>query len=196
MSRVIVFTNVTLDGVMQGPASPDEDRRGGFELGGWAAPYGAMQSAEAGEHLSQFGAMLFGRWTYESFYGYWPKQSNNPFTELLNNMPKYVASTTLLEPLPWMNSTLLKPNVPEAVAALKAEPGKDLVVMGSGLLAQTLTQHNLVDLYLLLIHPVVVGSGRRLFPEGGATAKLQLVSAKPTPNGVVVAAYQPAQPAA
>jgi dihydrofolate reductase len=194
MSKVIVFTNLTLDGVMQAPGLPDEDRRGGFEYGGWAAPYGAMQSPEAGENLSNFGALLLGRRTYENFYAYWPKQTDNPFTEILNNMQKCVASRTLREPLPWMNSTLLKGNVAEAVAKLKTQPGPDIVVMGSGELIQTLIKHNLIDRYVLMVHPLVLGAGRRLFPDGGVPATLHLVDAKPTSNGVVVTTYQPAEP--
>jgi dihydrofolate reductase len=132
MSKVVVFTNLTLDGVMQAPGRRDEDLRGGFQHGGWATPYAAMTSSEAGESIPNFGALLLGRRTYEDFYAYWPKQTDNPFTEVLNNMQKYVASTTLEEPLAWSNSTLLKGDVPEAVAGLKAQLGKDLVVMGSG----------------------------------------------------------------
>ena len=191
MSKVVVFTNLTLDGVMQAPARPDEDRRGGFEHGGWGAPYAAMTAA--GESTPNFGALLLGRRTYEDFYAYWPKQTNSPFSEALNNLQKYVASTTLEEPLAWSNSTLLKGDVPEAVAGLKAQPGKGLVVMGSGELIQTLMKHNLVDRYVLLIHPLVLGSGRHLFTDGGAFAALHLVSAKATPNGVVVATYEPAE---
>ena len=193
MSKVIVFTNLTLDGVMQAPGRPDEDRRGGFEHGGWAAPYGAMQSSEAGENLSNFGALLLGRRTYEDFYNFWPKQTGSPFTELLNNMPKYVASTTLKEPLPWMNSTLLKGDAAEAVATLKTKPGPDIVIMGSGLLVQSLMKHNLIDRYVLLIHPLVLGSGQRLFADEGALATLELVDAKKAPKGVVVTTYEPAQ---
>ena len=193
MSKVVVFTNLTLDGVMQAPGRRDEDLRGGFQHGGWATPYAAMTSSEAGESIPNFGALLLGRRTYEDFYAYWPKQTDNPFTEVLNNMQKYVASTRLEEPLAWSNSTLLKGDVPEAVAGLKAQPGKDLVVMGSGELIQTLMKHNLVDRYVLLIHPLVLGSGRHLFTDGGAFAALHLVSAKATPNGVVVATYEPAE---
>jgi dihydrofolate reductase len=193
MSKVVVFTNLTLDGVMQAPGRPDEDRRGGFAHGGWAAPFAAMSSREAGESLSNFGVLLLGRRTYEDFYAYWPKQTDSPFTEILNNMQKYVASTTLAEPLAWMNSTLLKGNVPEAVASLKVQPGGDLVVMGSGELVQTLMGHNLVDRYVLLIHPLVLGAGRRLFTDGGAFAALRLVASKATPTGVVVATYEPAE---
>src|SRR3990172_1751387 len=125
MRKVVVFTNLTIDGVMQAPALPDEDLRGGFKHGGWAPPYAAMQSSEAGESLPSFGSLLLGRRTYENMYDYWPKQTNTPFTEILNNMQKYVASTTLREPLPWINSTLLKGNVPQAVTALKAQEGGD-----------------------------------------------------------------------
>ena len=196
MSKVIVFTNLTLDGVMQAPGRPDEDRRGHFKHGGWAAPYAAMQSSEVGESMSSMGALLLGRRTYEDFYAFWPKQTNNPFTEVLNNLQKYVASTTLKEPLGWSNSTLLKGGVKKAVTALKAQQGEDLVVMGSGNLIQTLMKHNLVDRYVLLIHPLVLESGQRLFADGGVFATLQLVSAKATPKGVVVATYEPAEPAA
>jgi dihydrofolate reductase len=193
MSKVVVFTNLTLDGVMQAPGRRDEDLRGGFQHGGWATPYAAMSSSEAGESIPNFGALLLGRRTYEDFYAYWPKQTDNPFTEVLNNMQKYVASTTLEEPLAWSNSTLLKGDVPEAVAGLKAQPGKDLVVMGSGELIQTLMKHNLVDRYVLLIHPLVLGSGRHLFTDGAAFTALHLVSAKAIPTGVVVATYEPAE---
>lgn len=193
MSKVIVFTNLTLDGVLQSPARPDEDRSGGFQHGGWAARYGAMQSNEAIESLSNIGALLLGRRTYEVLYDYWPKQTNNPFTKRLNNMQKYVASTTLEEPLPWSNSTLIKGDVPGAVTELKAYQDKDIMLMSSGVLTQTLMQHNLIDRYVLLIHPLVLGSGRRLFPDGGAFATLQLVHAKATDTGVIVATYQPTE---
>src|SRR6266542_4207473 len=138
MRRVIVFTNVTLDGVMQAPARPDEDRRGGFPYGGWGVPYDAMQSQEAREGLPMFGGMLLGRRTYEDLYDYWPKQTNNPFTEALNNMQKYVVSTTLKEPLAWQNSTLIKGDLAEAVTALKTQPGNDLMLMASSKLTQSL----------------------------------------------------------
>jgi dihydrofolate reductase len=189
MRKVIVFTNLTLDGVMQGPARPDEDARDGFQHGGWGAPYAAMTMVEG--ILPETGPLLMGRRTYENFYAVWPKRTDNPYTERLNNAQKYVASTTLKEPLAWMNSTLLKGDVAEAVAGLKAQAGKDFLVMGSGVLVQTLMQHNLVDLYVLLIHPLILGSGRRLFPEGSPFTTLQLVASKTVPNGVVIASYQP-----
>jgi dihydrofolate reductase len=191
MRKVVVFTNVTLDGVMQAPGRPDEDTRGGFQHGGWATPFNAMSMA--GGNLSDSGPMLFGRRTYEDFYAFWPNQTDNPYTEVLDNTPKYVASTTLKEPLAWSNSTLLKGNVPEAVAELKEQPGKDFLVMGSGELVQTLMQHNLIDEYVLLIHPLILGSGRRLFREGSVYSALRLVDSKTTPTGVVIATYQPAE---
>jgi len=190
MSKVVVLTNLTLDGVMQGPARPDEDRRGGFEHGGWAAPYAAMEAT--GNNFASAGALLFGRRTYENFYAVWPKQTNSPYTEFLNNIPKYVASTTLKEPLPWSNSTLLKGDAAQAVSQLKQQPGKDLLIMGSGELIQSLMRANLIDDYILLIHPLVLGSGRRLFPDGGAAATLRLVATSTTDKGVVIATYQPA----
>jgi len=194
MRKIVVFTNLTLDGVMQAPAAPTEDTRGGFRYGGWAVPYGAMASSEAGASLPNTGALLFGRRTYENFYDYWPKQTDgNPYTEMLNKMQKYVASRTLKEPLPWINSTLLKSEAAEAVADLKTQSGPDIMIMGSGELIQTLMKHNLVDLYVLLIHPIILGSGRRLFSDGSPFITLKLIDAKTTPTGVVVATYQPAE---
>jgi dihydrofolate reductase len=193
MRQVVVFNNITLDGVIQAPGRVDEDQRGGFQYGGWGEPFGAMQSPEAGESMSGFGALLLGRRTYEGLYAYWPKQTNNPFTEVLNKMPKYVVSTTLQEPLPWSNSLLLKGDLSEAVNALKQEEGSNLVVMGSGKLIQSLMKHNLVDKYVLLIHPLVLGSGQRLFADDGTQASLKLISAKATSNGVIVATHVPAE---
>ena len=190
MSKVVVLTNLTLDGVMQGPARPDEDRRGGFEHGGWAAPYAAMEAT--GNNFASAGALLFGRRTYENFYAVWPKQTNSPYTEFLNTIQKYVASTTLKEPLPWSNSTLLKGDAAQAVSQLKQQPGKDLLIMGSGELIQSLMRANLIDDYVLLIHPLVLGSGRRLFPDGGAAVTLRLVATSTTDKGVVIATYLPA----
>ena len=194
MSKIVVFTNLTLDGVMQAPGRPDEDRRGGFEYGGWATPYATMEAAE--ESMSNTGALLLGRRTYEDFYTVWPNQTDNPFTEVLNNTQKYVASTTLQEPLPWVNSTLLKGDAAEAVARLKQEPGKDLVILGSGELIQSLMRHNLVDKYVLLIHPLILGSGRHLFTDGGSFAALRLINNKTTSTGVMITTYLPDEPTA
>ena len=192
MSKVVVFMNLTLDGVTQAPGRPDEDRRGEFEHGGWATPYATMEAAE--ESMAYTGALLLGRRTYEDFYAVWPNRTDNPFTAVLNNTQKYVASTTLEEPLSWSNSTLLKGDAAEAVARLKEELGKDLVILGSGELVQSLMRRNLVDEYVLLIHPLVLGSGRRLFADGGAFAALRLVGTKTTTTGVVIATYQLAEP--
>jgi dihydrofolate reductase len=147
----------------------------------------------AAESMATTGALLFGRRTYEDFYAVWPNRTDNPFTAVLNNTRKYVASTTMDEPLPWMNSTLLKGEAAEAVARLKAQGGKDLVVLGSGDLLQSLMRRNLIDEYLLLIHPLVLGSGRRLFNDGGSFAALRLIDTKTTTTGVVIATYQPAE---
>jgi dihydrofolate reductase len=195
MSRIVVFMNITLDGVIQAPGRPDEDLRGGFQHGGWALPYSDPAIGRAaGESMATTGGLLFGRRTYDDFYAIWPNQTDNPFTDILNNTQKYVASTTLKEPLPWINSTLLRGNVPGAVSGLKAQLDKDLVVLGSGELVQTLMKHNLVDLYMLLIHPLVLGSGRRLFAKDSEFKTLRLVDSQTTTTGVVIASYQPADP--
>ena len=196
MGKIIVFNSVTLDGVMQAPARPDEDVRGGFPYGGWATPYADRELGKAAMEsmAATTGGLLLGRRTYEDFHQVWPNRTDNPFTDVLNNSQKYVASRTLKEPLPWMNSTLLKGDVPEAVRSLKAQQDKDLVILGSGELIQTLLQHNLVDRYVLMIHPLILGTGHRLFREGSAYSTLQLVDSKTTPNGVVIATYQAAEP--
>lgn len=192
MSKIIVFNSVTIDGVMQAPGRQDEDLRGGFRHGGWAVSYADPEMGKAvGESMATTGGLLLGRRTYEDFYHVWPNQTDNPFTEVLNNIQKYVASTTLKEPLPWMNSTLLMGGVPRAVAELKAQPGQDIVVLGSGELIQTLMQYKLIDLYTLLIHPLVLGSGFRLFREGGQVTAMRLLDTRKTNTGVVIATYQP-----
>ena len=198
MSRVVAFIHLTLDGVMQAPARPDEDRRAGFEHGGWAQPYindGVIAQA-VGESMANTGALLLGRRTYEDFYQVWPKRTDNPFTPVLNNTLKYVASRTLKEPLPWMNSKLLAGDAEDSVSKLRKEPGKDIVILGSGVLVQSLLRRNLVDELMLTINPLVLGTGRRLFPEGGPSATLRLVDSKTTSTGVVIARYQPTQTSA
>ncbi|MDX6403594.1 MAG: hypothetical protein QOH70_1049 [Blastocatellia bacterium] len=191
MGKVVVITNLTLDGVMQAPGHSDEDPRGGFERGGWAAPFAAMQQPEAGAAFANMGALLFGRLTYERFYAFWPNQTDNPFTTFLNNTPKYVASTTLEEPLPWSNSTLIQSDVANTIEKLRAELDKDLVVFGSGVLVQSLLRWHLVDEFVLLIHPLVLGSGRQLFARDGTFAAFTLRDSKTTTNGVLVATYEP-----
>lgn len=192
MRRVIVFMSLTLDGVMQAPARADEDLRGGFTHGGWALPYAdEVMGRAAAESGSTTGAIVLGRRTYEDFYSVWPSRKDNPYTEVLNKTLKYVASRTLKEPLPWMNSKLLDGDAADAVARLKQEPGKDMVVLGSGVLVESLMRKDLIDEYMLLIHPLVLGCGRRLFNEGHGTS-LRLVDSKTTSTGVVIATYQPA----
>ena len=193
MRRVVVINNVTLDGVMQAPGRPDEDTRGGFEHGGWAVMPNSdpVIGSAMGERMAQSGGLLLGRRTYEELLSYWNTQ-NSPFKEALNDAPKYVASRTLREPLPWPNSTLLEGDAADAVAVLKQEPGNDLQIMGSGELVQSLITRDLIDEYMLLVHPLVLGSGRRLFADGGAVASLRLVGdASTTSTGVVIATYQP-----
>ena len=193
MRRVVVINNVTLDGVMQAPGRPDEDTRGGFEHGGWAVMPNSdpVIGSAMGERMAQSGGLLLGRRTYEELLSYWNTQ-DSPFKEALNDAPKYVASRTLREPLPWPNSTLLEGDAVDAVAVLKQEPGNDLQIMGSGELVQSLMARDLIDEYMLLVHPLVLGSGRRLFADGGAVASLRLVDdASTTSTGVVIATYQP-----
>ena len=192
---IVVITHLTLDGVMQAPGRADEDLRGGFEHGGWAKPYGdAILGGIMAEGMSQGASLLLGRRTYEDFASVWPARKDNPFTDVLNATQKYVVSTTLKEPLPWVNSTLLHGDAATAVAALKAQAGLNLVVLGSGVLVQSLMRHNLVDQYLLTIHPLVLGAGRRLFADGGPGASLRLIDSRTTTTGVVVATYEPVHP--
>ena len=194
MRRVSVFNSVTLDGVMQAPGRPDEDRRGGFDRGGWAQPYfDPVMGEKAGEGMATTGGLLLGRRTYEDFASFWPHQTDNPFTEVLNDSRKYVVSTTLREPLPWVNSTLLSGAAAEAVAALKEGEGGDLVVLGSGELVQTLMRAGLVDEFVLLIHPLILGTGRRLFPDRGTSSALDLVETRTTTTGVIIATYRPTE---
>jgi dihydrofolate reductase len=193
MRKIVVTSNLTLDGVMQAPGRPDEDVRGGFDRGGWALPYSdPVMGRVMGEGMAQAGALLLGRRTYEDFASVWPNRTDNPFTEVLDNTQKYVASTTLAEPLPWKNSTLLKGDAADAVADLKQQPGPDLTILGSGELIQSLRRRHLIDEYVLLIFPLVLGSGRRLFPDGSPPADLRLAGSVTTTTGVMIATYQPA----
>jgi dihydrofolate reductase len=192
--RIVAVENVTLDGVMQAPGRPDEDTRDGFAHGGWAVPYNDEVMGRAmGERMATEGALLLGRRTYEDFHGFWPRQTDNPYTDVLTRTRKYIASTTLTEPLPWENSVLLDGDAAHAVAALKAQDAEpNLAVLGSGDLLGSLIARDLVDEYLLLIHPLVLGSGRRLFPDGAA-ARLRLVDSLTTTKGVIIATYRPAR---
>jgi dihydrofolate reductase len=193
MSRVVVINHVTLDGVMQAPGRPDEDRRGGFEHGGWSIPNNDdVIGAALGERMADSGGLLLGRRTYEDLLSYWNTQES-PFKDALNMARKYVASRTLSEPLPWPNTTLLEEDVADAVAELKKRARKDLQIMGSGALIQSLTARGVIDEYLLMIHPLVLGSGRRLFADGTPATNLRLVDTKTATTGVVIATYQPVE---
>ena len=190
--KIVVTSSVTLDGVAQAPGRPDEDLRGGFRHGGWALPYNDQVMGQAmGRRMAEEGSLLLGRRTYEGLFAFWPEQTDgNPFTEVLNQTRKYVASRTLTQPLPWVNSTLLQGDAVEAVAALRAQPGPNLVVIGSVDLVQQLIRHDLIDEYLLLIHPLVLGSGRRLFADDGTLRALRMVDSVTTTTGVVIATYK------
>ena len=188
MGKIIVITNLSLDGVMQAPGRPDEDTRNSFKHGGWAVPYAAM--LHASEAFTNLGAFLFGRHTYQDFYGFWPRQTDgNPFSEILNNVPKYVVSRTLNEPLPWSNSKLLLGDASQAVATLKGNLEKDILVFGSGRLVQSLMVGGVIDEFVLLIHPLILGSGHRLFADKGQVIAFELLGSKITDKGVVIATY-------
>lgn len=189
--KVVVFMSVTLDGVIQAPARPDEDVRGGFKYGGWANPYAdPVMGKMAGEGMVKPGGLLLGRRTYLDFFAVWPNRPDNPFTAVLNKRQKYVASNTLEEPLPWENSTLLKGEAVEAVARLKKEQDGELMTLGSGELVQSLIRSHLVDEYVLLIHPLMLGSGRRLFNDCDPKQNLRLADTKTTGTGIVIATYE------
>ena len=197
MGRIVVMNHMTLDGVMQGPGRADEDTRGGFTQGGWGhrsvTPDDAVGKA-MGERMAAGGGLagwLFGRRTYEDLLASWNAQGG-PFKDALNNTPKYVASTTLKEPLPWPNSTLLRGDIVDALRPLKAQSDGVLAIMGSGVLIGSLMAANLIDEYLLMIHPLVLGNGRRLFPRG-VHASLRLIDSVTTATGVLIATYEPAR---
>jgi dihydrofolate reductase len=191
MRKINVTNNVTLDGVMQAPGAPTEDTRNGFNCGGWAVPYNddvKMKIMSRG--MAKRGALLFGRHTYEHFFKVWPGRADNPFTEVLDNTQKFVVSRTLKEPLPWKNSTLLKGDAEETVAALKKEPGADLTILGSGEVVRSLVRRNLIDQFVLLIHPLILGAGQRMFGDDGTMAKFKLAESVPTTTGVIIATYE------
>ena len=191
MRRITVNNNVSLDGVMQAPMSADEDTRGGFRHGGWAlAGNDEALAAEMGVGMESGGAMLFGHRTYDHMAAYWPHQTDgNPFTEYLNRVEKFVASRNAATRLEWQNSTLLAGDAVETVERLKDSEGPDLTILGSGDLLRTLAAAKLIDEYVLIIHPVVLGSGTRLFGE--TYQPLELTRSITTPKGVTVAHYVP-----
>ena len=189
MGKVIVTNYLTLDGVMQAPGRADEDTRDGFEHGGWAAPYGDEATvAKMGERMGVDRAFLFGRRTYEQLLASWNEQGG-PFKDALNDTQKFVASHSPATTLEWPNSTLLHGDVPAGVAGLKQSSATNLVIMGSGVLIGSLMAADLIDEYLLMIHPLVLGTGRRLF-SGGGEASLRLVDSISTRTGVLIATYE------
>jgi len=195
MRKVIVYEWMTLDGVVQAPGEPGEDKSDGFEHGGWHMPYFDDISRNwAVENLNAAGGFLLGRRTYESFAEHWPHASEHEkvIARPLNTQPKYVASTTLTEPLAWQNSTLLQGDLGEAVLALKQEKGKDLYVLGSTELVRTLIEHDLVDEYRVMIDPLIVGGGKRIFHGDGMLRPLRLIDSQVTTTGAIIATYAPA----
>jgi dihydrofolate reductase len=196
MRKVIVTEWMSLDGVVQAPGAADEDTTGGFAHGGWHLRYFEDLSQKwVVENLTTAGGFLLGRRTYEGFAAHWPTASEEEqvVAQPLNTKPKYVASRTLTEPLGWRNSTVLQGDVAEAVAALKQEDGGDLLVIGSTELVQTLIEHALVDEFRVMIDPLVVGGGKRLFRDDGVLRPLRLVDSKVTTTGAMLATYAPAE---
>jgi dihydrofolate reductase len=195
--RLTLHTFLTLDGVMQAPGGPDEDPDGGFEHGGWSYPYGDEDFGTAMVGwFANADAFLLGRKTYEIFSGHWPRvtDADDPIASKLNALPKFVASTTL-DSVAWHNSSHLGRDVAADVAKLKEQPGNELQVHGSGGLAQTLIDQDLVDEYRLLFFPVHLGSGKKLFRDDASPAALRLVGSTTTSAGVIIARYEPAGPA-
>ncbi len=190
--KIVVMNNLTLDGVMQAPGRADEDTRNDFAFGGWASKNINQPDAEIvaamGVRMSQSDGLLLGRRTYEDLLTTWNARGGM-FKDALNAAAKYVVSKTLTDPMPWPNSTLVSGDVVEAVTALRSRPGRELHIMGSGELIETLMAHQLIDEYLLMIFPLVLGTGHRLFASN-AHAELDLVDAKSTQSGVVIATYR------
>lgn len=193
MKKLVVGTFLTLDGVMQAPGDPQEDTEGRFPYGGWQMPLLDEDAGRIiGEQIAATDALLLGRKTYQIFADYWPTApADDPIAQKLNSVPKYVVSTTL-DKVEWNNTTLIKRNVPEEIAKLKQQPGSGtLSVTGSGKLAQSLMQSGLIDEYVLWIHPVVLGSGKRLFEGGIVPINLRLIDTRTTGSGIVMLTYKP-----
>jgi dihydrofolate reductase len=193
--RILVSDFISLDGVVQAPGGPDEDTDGGFAHGGWSMPYFDVDTMgpAVGEIMAATEALLFGRRTWQTMAAAWPERAGDPFADRMNEIPKYVASRTLGEQdLNWPGSTLLPADdAIGAVRELRAREGQALQVMGSASLAAQLIAHGLVDEYRLMVEPILLGGGKRLFPDDGAARALELVSAKTTPTGVLICTYRP-----
>jgi dihydrofolate reductase len=196
MRKIVVAEFVSLDGVIQAPGGVDEDTQGGFAHGGWTMPY---WHDDIGAHffqaMSESDTLLLGRKTWQGHAGaFEPMEPGDPFGDVMNNMPKYVVSTTLTTTSAWRNSTLISSNVVEEVRALKARPGKNIAIDGSSVLVHTLIQHDLVDEYSLLVYPLSLGGGKKLFPEG-KHVNLRLLESRAFPSGVVLMRYAAERPA-
>ncbi|HEX6307149.1 MAG TPA: dihydrofolate reductase family protein [Longimicrobiales bacterium] len=194
MRKVIVNEFLTLDGVMQGPGHVEEDRSGGFDQGGWQPGYfDEVFGAAVMGTLASTGGLLLGRRTYDTFAAHWPSQpAGDPLADVMNGVPKFVVSMTLDEPLAWQNSTLVNGDLAREITKLKKAPGNHIDVIGSGDLVQSLLRLDLVDEFRLMIHPLVLGSGGRLFREGIGPLRLRLTDAKPTTTGVLIVTYEKA----
>jgi dihydrofolate reductase len=192
MRKIVVSEFISLDGVIQAPGGETEDTEGGFQHGGWTHPYWHDDiGAHFDETMSQSDALLLGRKTWQIHGGaFEPMPAGDPFGDTMNAMPKYVVSTTLASADAWRNSTLIRDDVVEQVRALKAQPGKNILIDGSSVLVHTLIRHDLVDEYHLLVYPVVLGGGKKLFPDG-VRVNLRLVEAKPIPSGITLMHYVP-----
>ncbi|MGN5630719.1 dihydrofolate reductase family protein [Streptomyces sp. AC154] len=194
MAKLTLITFLTLDGVMQAPGGPEEDPSDGFEYGGWQAPVIDEESGRfVGELFDRSAAFLLGRRTYDIFAGYWPgiTDPDNPIAGRLNRYPKYVVSTTL-EKADWENTTVISTDVAAEIARVKERTqGGEVQIYGSGVLARSLMAHGLIDEYNLLVHPVVLGAGKRLFTDGGLPTAFELTGARTTPNGIAINTYRP-----
>ena len=196
MRKIVVSEFISLDGVIQAPGGAEEDTEGGFTQGGWTHAYWNDDiGTRFFEAMQETGALLLGRKTWQGHAGaFEPMPDGDPFGDVMNGIPKYVVSTTLTSPAAWRNSTLISSNVIEHIRALKAQAGKDIAIDGSSVLVHSLAQHDLVDEYSLLVYPVVLGGGKKLFPEG-LPLKLRLLESHSFPSGVVLMRYAVERPA-
>ncbi len=190
MRKIVVSEFVSLDNVIQAPGGAQEDTEGGFTQGGWTGPYWHDAiGVQFFEEMSQGDALLLGRKTWQIHGGaFEPMPAGDPFGDVMNTTPKYVVSTSLTTASAWRNSTLISGNVVEEIRALKARPGKNILIDGSSVLVHTLAEHDLIDEYSLFVYPIVLGSGKKLFPQG-VPIHLRLIEAKPIPSGVVLLHY-------
>ncbi len=191
MNQIVAVEHITLDGVFQGPARLDEDRRGGFDVGGWGAAAGDDDTVQKkiGAQMSTNWSLLLGRIGFEDIGGFWTEQPPNPFTDSLNRVEKFVAANQPSS-FSWQHTTFLNGDVVSAVADLKQRHDKKLVIFGSGMLVRSLMQRDLVDIFVLIVHPLVLGKGRRLFADQGPAEKFRLLDSTATKAGIIVATYE------